>query len=164
MHKIINNLQKDSVYLIEMDGVMKPYRINDIANNGADLILTLRNYMPDHNIDKKLTEYNIKNNSRQLRIKYQTLSNIENVVSEYYGISKDLLLGASRKREIVIPRHVIMFFAYKQTKLTLEKIASKLQRNHASVIHGCKAIKNLYDTDKLFKLEIDEIAEKLNNN
>ena len=34
-------------------------------------------------------------------------------------------------------------------------------RNHATVLHSCKAVANLMETDKNFRLQVEEIEKKV---
>jgi chromosomal replication initiator protein len=56
-----------------------------------------------------------------------------------------------------------MFFSKKFTKASLASIGARIGgKDHATVLHACKTVNNLIDTDKLFKSQINEIEKKLN--
>jgi chromosomal replication initiator protein len=55
-------------------------------------------------------------------------------------------------------RQVAMYLAKQHTKSPLTVIGSSIGgRNHATVLHSCKAVADMMDTDKQFKAQIDEI-------
>ena len=82
-------------------------------------------------------------------------------VCEHYNIETDLIYGKSRKREISDARQIVMFLAKKLTQLSSTNIGTRLSRNHATVLHACKTISNLADTDKQFRSELNEIEQTL---
>jgi chromosomal replication initiation ATPase DnaA len=88
---------------------------------------------------------------------------VQKVVSEYMHIPIDLMNSNTRKREIVLARQMAMFFSKNFTKSSLSTIGNDIGgKDHATVLHACKTVNNLMDTDKLFKLKIDEIYTNLN--
>ncbi len=91
-----------------------------------------------------------------------TLDKIQNTVSEYYKIPVSSLKDKSRKREIAQARQIVMYFVKNYTNASLSFIGSQFNRNHATVLHACNTVENLMDTDKGFKLQMDDIRQMLN--
>jgi chromosomal replication initiator protein len=55
-----------------------------------------------------------------------------------------------------------MFFSKNLTKASLASIGSHIGgKDHATVLHACKTVNNLIDTDKHFRNQITEIEKKL---
>ena len=55
-----------------------------------------------------------------------------------------------------------MFFSKNLTKSSLATIGLQIGgKDHATVLHACKTVNNLIETDKQFKNQIDEIEKKL---
>jgi chromosomal replication initiator protein len=55
-----------------------------------------------------------------------------------------------------------MYFSKNLTKSSLALIGSQIGgKDHATVLHACKTVNNLLDTDKRFRLYIEEIEKKL---
>jgi chromosomal replication initiator protein len=70
--------------------------------------------------------------------------------------------GKTRKREIVQARQVSMYFSKNLTKASLASIGSFIGgKDHATVLHACKTVNNLIDTDRHFRNQIIEIEKKL---
>ncbi len=87
-----------------------------------------------------------------------TVEHIQNLVCEYFDISMERMHSKTRKREIVQARQLAMFFSKSFTKASLAAIGSKCgNKDHATVLHACKTVKNLADTDKGFKKYVDEL-------
>jgi chromosomal replication initiator protein len=73
-----------------------------------------------------------------------------------------MLQSRTRKREIVQARQVAMYFSKSLTKSSLAKIGAQIGgKDHATVLHACKTVNNLMDTDKHFKSQIEDIEKKL---
>jgi chromosomal replication initiator protein len=73
----------------------------------------------------------------------------------------DTLQSKTRKRHIVQARQLAMYFAKKYTKASLASIGSQIgKRDHATVLHACRTVENLADTDKQFRKYIDDLGKK----
>ena len=87
-----------------------------------------------------------------------TIEDIIKKVAGYYGIEPEAINTKSRKREVVLVRQVAMYLAKKHLDLSTSKIGLYIgNRDHATVLHACKTITNLADTDKQFRNELNEI-------
>ncbi len=108
-------------------------------------------------LTKEMIDKLIKSTKREISIDY-----IQKVVCNYYNIGLELLQSKTRKREIVQARQVAMFFSKTMTKSSLATIGSQIGgKDHATVLHACKTVNNLIETDKRFRLQVDEIEKKL---
>jgi chromosomal replication initiator protein len=55
-----------------------------------------------------------------------------------------------------------MFFSKTLTKSSLASIGAQIGRkDHATVLHACKTVNNLIDTDKQFRHDVEEIEKRL---
>ena len=55
-----------------------------------------------------------------------------------------------------------MFFAKKMTKSSLANIGMHCGgKDHATVLHACKTVNNLVDTDKRFRGYVDDLEKKI---
>ena len=87
-----------------------------------------------------------------------TIDDIIKTVSGYYGVEVSAINTRSRKREVVLVRQVSMFLAKKYLDMSTSKIGQYVgNRDHATVLHACKTVANLADTDKQFRNELNEI-------
>ncbi|MBN2813239.1 MAG: chromosomal replication initiator protein DnaA [Bacteroidales bacterium] len=109
------------------------------------------------NLAKEMIDKLIKNTKREVSIDY-----IQKVVCNYFDVQVDSLQSKTRKREIVQARQVAMYFSKNLTKSSLATIGSQIGgKDHATVLHACKTVNNLVETDKQFKTQIEEIEKKL---
>ena len=79
-----------------------------------------------------------------LQARLVTIANIQKTVAEYYKIKISDLLSKSRNRAVARPRQVAMTLAKELTNHSLPEIADTFGgRDHTTVIHACRTIKNL---------------------
>ena len=91
-----------------------------------------------------------------------SVDKIVKTVAEYYNVDINSINTKSRKREIVLVRQTAMFLAKKHLDLSTSKIGQQIgRRDHATVLHACKTISNLLDTNKQFRSEMNEIETAL---
>ena len=101
----------------------------------------------------------VKNTTREISIDF-----IQKVVSDYFNLPLELLKSKTRKREVVQARQIAMFFAKSMTKSSLASIGLQCGgKDHATVLHACRTVNNLLETDKKFRVYIDEIEKKIGN-
>ena len=82
-----------------------------------------------------------------------SVDNIQRTVAEYYNIKLSDLLSKRRSRSIARPRQMSMFLAKELTNYSLPEIGESFGgRDHTTVLHACKKIKELRD----FNNEIEE--------
>ncbi|HOO85909.1 MAG TPA: chromosomal replication initiator protein DnaA, partial [Prolixibacteraceae bacterium] len=99
----------------------------------------------------------IKQSKHEITIDY-----IQKTVCDYFNMPSDSLQSKTRKREIVQARQIAMFFSKTLTKSSLASIGAQIgHKDHATVLHACKTVNNLIDTDKQFRNDIEEIEKRL---
>lgn len=87
---------------------------------------------------------------------------IRKIVCEHMEISESDLDSPKRTRDIAQARQVAMYLSKKYTTLPLSVIGSSIGgKNHATVLHACKAVNNLLETDRLFAHTMDELERRL---
>ncbi|HPQ07895.1 MAG TPA: chromosomal replication initiator protein DnaA [Bacteroidia bacterium] len=92
-----------------------------------------------------------------------TVDMIQKIVCEYFNLKPEELKAKTRRREIVQPRQIIMYFAKKYTKASLQAIGALCGgKDHSTVLHACRNIEDLKQTDKQIRNYIEDIDKKLN--
>ena len=92
-----------------------------------------------------------------LQDKLVSIDNIQRTVAEYYNIKFADLSSKSRQRSIARPRQVAMALSKELTNHSLPEIGKAFGgRDHSTVVHACKRIKGLQETDS-------DIAEDYKN-
>ena len=83
-----------------------------------------------------------------LQDKQVSIDNIQRVVAEYYKIKISDLLSKRRSRSVARPRQVAMSIAKELTNHSLPEIGDAFGgRDHTTVLHACRKIKQLRETD-----------------
>ena len=84
-----------------------------------------------------------------LQEKLVTVENIQKTVAEYYKIRIADLLSKRRSRSIERPRQVAMALAKELTNHSLPEIGDAFGgRDHTTVLHACRRIKELRETER----------------
>ena len=113
-------------------------------------------------IDIELAQRIIRKTVRIIENKPVTIDTIISKVCEHYKFDETVLHSKSRKRDVVQVRQVAMYLAKKHTDVSASKIGHLIgNRDHATVLHACKNIKDLMAVDKALSAEISEIEASL---
>jgi chromosomal replication initiator protein len=92
-----------------------------------------------------------------LQDKLVTVENIQKTVGEYFKIRVADLLSKRRSRSIARPRQIAMALAKELTSHSLPEIGDAFGgRDHTTVLHACRRVKALRDTET-------RVAEDYNN-
>lgn len=158
-------------YKIEKDGIEMPedvldYIAKSIKTNVRELEGSLNSIIAQATLNKKeitleLTQKTLSNFINNTR-KEISIDYIQRTVCDYFKIPIDEIQSKTRKRDVVQARQLAMFFAKKFTKASLSSIGSQIgNRDHATVLHACKTVKNLSETDKVFRGYVEELSRKI---
>ncbi|WP_416361315.1 chromosomal replication initiator protein DnaA [Marinobacter sp.] len=83
-----------------------------------------------------------------LHEKQVSMDNIQRTVAEYYKIKVSDLLSKRRTRTVTRPRQVAMLLSKELTNHSLPEIGDAFGgRDHTTVLHACKKIRELQETD-----------------
>ena len=158
-----NKLYKDG---IEMPYDVVEYLAYSITTNiremeGALVSILAQSTLNKKTIDlelaKRMIDKFVKNTTREISIDY-----IQKVVCDYFDMPIEAINSKTRKREIVQARQLAMFFSKKHTKNSLATIGLHCgNKDHATVLHACRTVNNLVETDKQFRTYVEEINKKL---
>lgn len=97
-------------------------------------------------------------------IKKLTIEEIRDVVCDYYHVPADKVFKKCRKREFVLTRHVIFFFAKSELFMSLHQIAQFCGgQDHTTVVHGIKALHDRIDTENSIRADIEILSDKIND-
>ena len=91
-----------------------------------------------------------------------SLSNIQKTVADYYQLKLSDLLSARRTRSLARPRQVAMALAKELTEHSLPEIGEAFGgRDHTTVLHGCRVISGLRESDGKIREDWDKLVRKL---
>ena len=91
-----------------------------------------------------------------------SVSNIQKTVADYYQLKLADLLSQRRTRSLARPRQVAMTLAKELTEHSLPEIGEAFGgRDHTTVLHGCRVIQGLRESDAKMKEDWDKLVRKL---
>jgi chromosomal replication initiator protein len=94
--------------------------------------------------------------------KQVTIENIQKTVADFYRIKLVELLSKKRTRAIARPRQIAMSLARELTQLSLPEIGNTFGgRDHTTVLHACKTIDSLRNTDSTIEAEFNLLHQTL---
>ncbi|MFZ4463156.1 MAG: chromosomal replication initiator protein DnaA [Bacteroidales bacterium] len=153
------------------DGIDIPAEVIDylaysITTNVREMEGALISLMAQSSLNKKaitielarqMIDKFVKNTTHEISIDF-----IQKIVCDYFGLPVDQINTKTRRREIVQARQLAMYFSKKHTKSSLATIGLHCgNKDHATVLHACKTVSNLIETDKNFRTFVNEINKKI---
>ena len=151
---------------IELPTEVVEYLAYSITSNVRELEGALISLIAQSSLNKKaitldlakqMIDKFVKNTAREVSIDY-----IQKVVCDYFDMPIELLKSKTRKREVVQARQIAMFFSKKMTKSSLATIGMHCGgKDHATVLHACRTVNNLSETDKQFRKYLEDLDKKL---
>ena len=97
-----------------------------------------------------------------LQAKLITVENIQKTVADYYKVRMADLLSKRRSRSVARPRQVAMALAKELTSHSLPEIGDAFGgRDHTTVLHACKRIKELRDLEQRMKEDYSNLLRTL---
>ncbi len=153
------------------DGIEVPHDVIEylaysINSNTRELEGALISILAQSSLNKKAITLDLArrmidkfviNTTKEISIDY-----IQKVICDYFNISVDSLNSKTRKREIVQARQLTMYFSKEHTKASLATIGLHCgNKDHATVLHACKTVSNLIETDKNFRNYYTELQKKI---
>jgi len=91
-----------------------------------------------------------------------TLENIQKTVAEYYKIRGSDMLSKRRSRSVARPRQLAMALAKELTEHSLPEIGDAFGgRDHTTVLHACRKIQELCETDMKLKEDRANLLRRL---
>lgn len=153
------------------DGIQIPsevieYLAYNINTNIRELEGALISLMAQSSLNKKtitlelakqMIDKFVRNTSREISIEY-----IQKVVCAFFNIPVEMINSKTRKREIVQARQLSMYFSKKHTKSSLASIGLHCgNKDHATVLHACRTVNNLVETDKEFRQFVEELDKRI---
>ena len=178
---LIAELEKPNIQLcidilnskIKRDGLSIPSEVVEFIAQTANgsvrdlegVVISIMAHATIYNkeVDLDLAQRIVKKISRN-ESKPVTIDNIINTVCAHYGLEPSMIHTKSRKRDVVQARQIAMYLAKNNTDYSASKIGTLIGgKDHATVLHACKTIRELREVDKAFRADVDEIQAALKN-
>lgn len=112
-------------------------------------------------ITLQLAQDVMKHSIKKVEQKVINFDMIVESTAEFYKLNPDVIFSKSRVRDIADARQVIMYLCHKLTTLSSSAIGQKLNRRHATVLHGISAIADRLPYAKDLSIAVESIEEEL---
>lgn len=89
-----------------------------------------------------------------------------NEVCNHFVITIDQINGRSRKGDIPLVRHTLCYICREimDRGIPLEYIGEKIGgRDHSTVLHSIRQCRNMMDTNKIFKIQVENMIKKVSD-
>jgi chromosomal replication initiator protein len=80
-----------------------------------------------------------------------------------FGVTRKELLGPSRLRRVLVPRQVAMALAREVGGQSLPRIASAFDRDHSTVLHACRKVKEMIEHDLELAATVRQLRKELSS-
>lgn len=152
---------------IELEREILNYVATNINSNVRELEGALNKIVAFHqfkNIDPTpetikplIASFDVNNIKKTLSPKQ-----IIQVVTDYFDISIEDVLGKSREKRLAFPRQIIMYLLREEMKSSYPMIGSELGgRDHTTAMHAFSKISGMVKEDEQLKRDIDLIKQRL---
>lgn len=128
---------------------------------GVLISLIAHSSLNKRDIDLELAKQTLKNIVQDIENEVG-IDFIQKTVSETFNVSLDDMKDKTRKKEIVIARHVAMYFSKEYTNHSLKSIGYHFGgRDHSTVIHAVQTVNDMMETDSRFCSSVEALKKKL---
>lgn len=160
---IVDKLNRDGIVLTED---MVDYLAGEVNSNVRELIGVINSVIAYSTIYKSdLSLELLKDTIKKIASTQKKVVNIpyiQEVVCDYFNLSREMLLSKSRKREIALPRQLAMYFAKEMTNATFSKIGEEMGgKDHSTVMYAVETIRDTSKIDKEIKKYVKELTERI---
>ncbi|MEM8553118.1 MAG: chromosomal replication initiator protein DnaA [Pseudomonadota bacterium] len=124
-----------------LDFVARSVNTNGRDLDGAVNRLVAHNQLTAQPITMKMAESALRDLLRARETRRPKIEDIQRVVSQHYGVSRQDLVSARRTRTIVGPRQIAMYLSKQLTPRSLPEIGRRFgNRDHTTVLHAVRKV------------------------
>lgn len=161
--RILDN--KSRMMGVELDDTVKGFLAENIKANvreleGALTSLEAHSRLLGKKITMDLTR-EIMGDIVRFSGREVTVASITEMVCQHTGVDLKDMVSSSRLRPVAQARQVAMYLSRQYTKEPLASIGLAFGKNHATVMHACKTIVNLMETDKAIWQTVEKLKSQL---
>ena len=159
-----NKIRRDGLSIPESVICYIAENINDSVRELEGIVNSLlaRSILFKREIDLDLTKRIVGKAIRDAEAKPVTIEDIIEKVCAYFGMQSSAIYAKTRKREVVQARQIAMYLAKENTEESSSRIGQMIgNKDHATVLHACRIVKNQVEVDKAFRAQVDEIRSSL---
>lgn len=155
-----NKIQRDGLSIPESVIEYIAENVNESVRELEGIINSMlaQSILLKKEIDIDLAQRIIRKAVKIIENKPVTIDTIVSKVCEHFKLDESIIHSKSRKREVVQVRQIAMYLAKQHTEISASKIGLLIgNRDHATVLHACKNVKDQLAVDQEFRAEIAEI-------
>jgi chromosomal replication initiator protein len=91
-----------------------------------------------------------------------SIEGIQRIVARHFELTPELLIGKTRKHNVVAPRQIAMYLAKRLTKSPLKVIGLHFgNRDHSTVIHAVQTVDKKRSQDPAFASLVESLSEEI---
>jgi chromosomal replication initiator protein len=91
-----------------------------------------------------------------------SIDTVQKVVTRYYKVSPNEIVGKGRRREVALARQIMMYLCRELCNASLKTIGLRLGgRDHTTVMYGVREIGRRFREDPSFKKEITLLTQQI---
>lgn len=91
-----------------------------------------------------------------------SIDTVQRVVTRYYKVSENEIIGKGRRKEVALARQVMMYLCREMCDASLKTIGLRLGgRDHTTVMYGVREIGKRTRSDNAFKKEVELITQQI---
>lgn len=158
---------KCSAKSFELENEILAYLAEHISDNVRELEGALNRIIAQHQLqDVSPTLESVKKMLAGMKVSGKkraiTSKELIDIVIGFYDISMADVLGASRKKALVVPRQIIMYLLREEMRKSFPQIGEELGgRDHTTAMHAYEKVSRLVKEDEQMKQEISSIRQQL---
>ncbi len=150
----------------ELSAEVVDYLANNIKANVREIEGALSSLIANASFLKRKIDIALSREVLKIYIKMShkeiTVDSIVDEVSQQCSVPKSRILSKERKREVVQARQIAMYLSKQHTQAPLASIGLSIGgRNHATVLHACKSVVNMMETDKNIRYLVEDIERAI---
>lgn len=143
----------------EMIGVLKTAIGEAQLENSTPTIRTVAQVIRKFSRDQSVETIDLKNQNKTV---VRGLEDVVDIVAKYFTLTKSDLIGADRKKEVMVPRQISMYLIREILNQSYESIGECFGgRNHTTVMHACNKVENQMKIDQKLQRDINALKKEL---
>ena len=149
-----------------LDDKIASYIANKITSNVRQLEGTVHKIKAFKDLNQEINQDTVDRAIQDMIRSNEFTITPDNIIKEvcrYYHIEEDKIRGASRSRDILLPRQIGIYLIRRMTGLSLEEIGKLFKRDHTTILNSINKIENLMKTDNNFAETVKAIMTNINS-
>lgn len=141
----------------ELEGVLKQAMAQAELENSMPTVKSVAEIM-----DKLCPKQEYKTFVKEMPRVITDIAEVIRLVSDYYNVTPEDVIGSGRKREFMIPRQVCMYLIRHELHQSYEHIGTEFGgRNHTTVMHACDKMNGYLKYDQRLVRDVNALKREM---